>query len=290
MERWRGHYYEHVFTFAQVRVESLMSYPVKGCSGVELDSCRVTAAGLRHDRRFMVVDVEGRARTQREIPGLAAIQPALDEAGDHLTLAAPGVAPLAIPVRRGSRVVPVALFGERYEAVDQGEEARRWLSAYVGGEVRLVRVGPRHRRVTTGAVAGTSGFADSCAIHLISRESVSDLNARLVARGSEPVGVERFRANVVVSGGGEPYYEDRLEAVALGSAWLRYAKPAMRCTVVTVDQGTGRRTGSSLLKALAAYRRHPGGLAFGVKLVVRRPGWADVGDLAGTVSGPARPA
>ena len=67
-----------------VKVVELTYYPVKGCAGVPASEAMVTAAGLAHDRAFMVVGEDGRFRTQRRDPRLALILPGTD--GVHRTV------------------------------------------------------------------------------------------------------------------------------------------------------------------------------------------------------------
>jgi uncharacterized protein YcbX len=46
-----------------------------------------------------------------------------------------------------------------------------------------------------------------------------------------------------------------------------------------VDQETGEKTGPEPIRSLASYRRHPdGGVTFGMKAAVLRPGQVTVGD------------
>ena len=54
-----------------ITVQSLTYYPVKGCAGTSVESARVGATGLEHDRTFMVVDaVDGSFRSQRKTPAI----------------------------------------------------------------------------------------------------------------------------------------------------------------------------------------------------------------------------
>ncbi|MFC7613317.1 MOSC domain-containing protein [Actinokineospora soli] len=112
-------------------------------------------------------------------------------------------------------------------------------------------------------------------MHLLTRSSLDDLNARM----AEPLPVSRFRPNIVVDDLGGPYAEDGLLLAEIGTARLAHCKPAIRCAVTLVDQDKGAKTGKEPLRTLAAYRRHPGGgVAFGTKLSVTRPGAVAVGD------------
>ncbi|MFC7547758.1 MOSC domain-containing protein [Plantactinospora sp. GCM10030261] len=258
-------------------VRQLMFYPVKGCAGVSASAADLTAAGLRHDRTFVVTDPAGAVRTQRRDPRLATIHPSLSQCGTELTLGAPGADPIRVSVDLVSTRRTVTMFGSGHPGIDQGSEAAGWLSRVLGAPSRLVRVPPEHHRVTDGEIAGTSAYADSCAIHLLSLSSVDSLNERLVARGAEPLPVDRFRANILVEGWPEAHTEDHTRRIVIGDGELGYAKLAIRCVVTMVDQHAGRRSGPEPIRTLAAYRRRPGGVAFGVKFAVLRPGRVAVG-------------
>jgi uncharacterized protein YcbX len=140
-------------------------------------------------------------------------------------------------------------------------------------------VPPEHDRVTTGQTPGTAGYADGHAVLMASRASLDALNARLAARGCGPLPMNRFRPNLVVDGWDEPHSEDRVRQVTVGDAQLGYAKLAIRCAVTTVDQAEGVKYGPEPLRTLADYRRAAaGGVAFGAKFAVLRPGKLSVGD------------
>ncbi|MFG2845015.1 MOSC domain-containing protein [Kitasatospora sp. NPDC101155] len=256
-------------------VVELRYYPVKGCAGVVAEQAELTRAGLAHDRSFMVVDTEGVFRSQRRDRLLATVQPTV-LGGDRLALAAPGVEPVEFAVDTEGPRREVRMFDTPYAAVDQGEEAAGWLSEVLGAPSRLVRVPPEHDRVTDGLTPGTSGFADSSAVHLLSRSSLDDFNAR---SDGAPLPVDRFRPNLVVDGWPEPHTEDLLRRFTVGGAELGYTKLAIRCAVTLVDQSTGAKAGPEPLRTLARYRRAAaGGVAFGSKFAVVRPGTLRVGD------------
>jgi uncharacterized protein len=257
-------------------VAELISYPVKGCAGVPLAGAPLTKAGIIHDRTFMVVDADGVFRSQRGDPLLAVVRPAVSADGGLLTLCAPGVEDLNIEVNLGAARRDVFLFGNRYQGIDQGGAAAEWLSSVLGRPTRLVRVPPEHQRVTDGWTPGTSAYADSSPIHAISRATLRELNRRL-AEAAVPM--SRFRPNIVIDGWECPHMEDRARHVRAGNAELGYAKLAIRCAVVLVDQGNGAKAGPEPIRTLAAYRRVPGGgVAFGAKFSVLQTGKLTVGD------------
>jgi uncharacterized protein YcbX len=240
-------------------VVELVRYPVKGCAGTSVSDALLTPAGLAHDRSFMVIGEDGVYRTQRRHPRLALIRPALSADGSRLTLQTSG-SKVSVDVTTSAPRRDVDLFGETFRGIDQGDEAAGWLSETLGTPSRLVRVPPEHDRIADGWTPGPSGYADSSAVHLLSR----------------------LRPNIVVGGDGwaaEPHAEDRARRITIGGAELGYAKLAVRCAVTLVDQETGARQGKEPLRTLAGYRRAAsGGVVFGAKFSVLRPGKLSVGD------------
>ncbi|MFF7010980.1 MOSC domain-containing protein [Streptomyces fimicarius] len=280
-------------------VVDLISYPVKGCAGTSVDSTHLTPAGLAHDRSFMVVSVDGVYRTQRRDPRLALVRPTASADGSRLTLASvepdSGHGVLHLDVTTSAPRREVDLFGATYQGIDQGEDAAAWLTEFLGTPSRLVRVPPEHGRKTDGLTPGTSGYADSSAVHLLSRSSLAQLNTRMAERDAPPLAMDRFRPNLVVDShpegahgedgehgedwAAEPHAEDRIRRMTIGAAELGYTKLAVRCAVTLVDQEAGARGGPEPLRTLAGYRRFSaGGVVFGAKFAVVRPGKLSVGD------------
>ncbi|MEU4984577.1 MOSC N-terminal beta barrel domain-containing protein [Streptomyces sp. NPDC021969] len=274
-------------------VVDLIRYPVKGCAGTSMSEALLTPAGLAHDRSFMVISEHGIFRTQRRHPRLALIRPAVSTDGTRLTLDAADDAgrfdTLCLDVTTSAPRRDVDLFGTAYQGIDQGDEAAAWLSDFLGTPSRLVRVPPEHNRIADGLTPGPSGYADSSAVHLLSRASLALLNRRMAERGAPILPMNRFRPNIVVdsheghdSGGAPaalPHAEDRARRISIGSAELGYAKLAVRCAVTLVDQEAGARRGPEPLRTLASYRRAAsGGVVFGAKFSVITPGKLSVGD------------
>ncbi|RSN66303.1 MOSC domain-containing protein [Streptomyces sp. WAC 04229] len=275
-------------------VVDLICYPVKGCAGTSMNDALLTPAGLAHDRSFMVVSEDGIFRTQRRHPRLALIRPAVSTDGSRLTLdAADGTGPfgtLCLDVTTSAPRRDVDLFGTPFQGIDQGDEAATWLSEFLGTPSRLVRVPPEHDRIADGLTPGPSGYADSSAVHLLSRASLALLNQRMAERGAPSLSMNRFRPNVVVGShdghdhdgvdwAAPPHGEDRARRITIGDAELGFAKLAVRCAVTLVEQEAGARRGPEPLRTLASYRRAAaGGVVFGAKFSVVTPGKLSVGD------------
>lgn len=91
--------------------------------------------------------------------------------------------------------------------------------------------------------------------------------------------MSRFRPNIGAGGWDDPHREDQARRLAIGDTELGYAKLAIRCAVTLVDQAAGIKLGPEPIRTLATYRRAPaGGVAFGSKFSVLRPGTLAVGD------------
>ncbi|MFE7325542.1 MOSC domain-containing protein [Streptomyces sp. NPDC057565] len=267
-----------------ITVRELTYYPVKGCAGTTVDSAQVLGTGLEHDRTFMVVDTaDGAFRSQRTHSSMAAIGVEVLEAGAALALSAQGVEPLRLKVDRDGPRREVSMFDRPLgAAADQGDEVAEWFSDVLGAKSRLVRVAPGFDRDGWGETPGKVNFADAHAVLVASTASLDGLNARITARGdAAPVPMDRFRANIVLTGNDEPHFEDRARRMILGSVELAHSVRAMRCNVPLVDQRTGRRAGPEPVRTLATYRREPeyrNKVSFGAKNAVVREGLVTVGD------------
>lgn len=257
----------------------LFAYPVKGCRGIPLSRARVGERGLDidvgettvTDREWMVVDSDGTFISQRTHPRLALIEPRI--ADGALALAAPEQPPLRVPLARASRATrEVSVWESRVVAHDEGDEAARWLSAFLGASVRLVRFDPATRRpcnpsYTRGTDAHTA-FADGYPLLVIGAASLADLNARLASRGAPPLPMNRFRPNLVLAGL-DAYDEDHLDTIVADAVVLRLVKPCTRCQVTATDQETAA-VGTEPLATLGGYRNNPdlGGVVFGMNAII----------------------
>lgn len=272
-------------------VAELACYPVKSCAGVAVDEFELTAAGPRHDRRFLVVRAtDGRYLSQREIPSMAVVRPRIAPGGDEITFTAPVAEPSTLAVRFDGPRRDVSLFGRWFgTGVDQGDDIAGWLSEVLGQPCRLVRTPPDHDRQGSGANSSPVGFSDSTALLVIARSSLDDLNQRILERGGEPVPMNRFRPNLVVAGWPEPYTEDTVRRMTIADAEIGYAKLCVRCQMPTIEQSTGRWDGPEPTRTLRTYRRDADrGVIFGVKAAVLRPGTIRLGDEV-TVTESVRP-
>jgi MOSC domain-containing protein len=263
-----------------ITLSGLFIYPVKGLKGIALDEARCTDRGLENDRRFMVVDADNVFISQRSHPKMATVWTEI--AGDTLALSAPDMPELAVPLRPADgKQLRVTVWSSACEATGVTAEADRWLSEYLGFGCRLVYMPDDSKRYSNPQYAGQGkrvGFADGYAYLLASEGSLADLNARLGTRGHPPLPMNRFRPNLVVSGGAA-FAEDRWSEIRVGGAVLQAAKPCGRCEVTTTDQASGERLGPEPLATLATFRdSREFGLMFGMNLVTAQGGVVRLGE------------
>jgi len=254
------------------RLAGLFVYPVKSCRGLAVPSATVDALGLVGDRRFLVVDETGRFLTQRSHPRLALVVPALTATTLRLTAAGHGALEVPRTAATPAPALAVTIWrSEHLPAEDCGDDAAHWFSDFLDQRCRLARIGPAFRRPVLKAAARPEdvvNFADAVPFLALSEASLADLNDRLVAQGGEPVPMDRFRPNLVISGCA-PYAEDTWLRFRIGDLAFRHAGPCVRCIITTTDQLTAAR-GREPLRTLATYRRDPAeptDVQFGVNLI-----------------------
>jgi len=105
-----------------LRLTGLTIYPIKSARGIPLEASEVDQFGLRHDRRWMVVNPSGEFLSQRTHPRLALIAPVID--GETLRIIAPEMPPLELPLHPKDIVRSrVAVWRDFYPASWLGENA-----------------------------------------------------------------------------------------------------------------------------------------------------------------------
>jgi uncharacterized protein YcbX len=168
----------------------------------------------------------------------------------------------------------VQLHEDRFPAVVGHDEGDRWFSDFLGESCRLVFMPDEGLRPVDPkwAPGHRVGLADGYPLHLTTEESLRDLNGRL----SRPMSMLTFRPNLVVAGG-HPWEEDEWRILRVGGATLHLVKPCARCSVTTVDQGSGSR-GREPLRTLKTFREWEGKLFFGQNAVMEKASSLRVGD------------
>lgn len=268
-----------------MKLERAFIYPVKSLRGCEVAALELDDLGPVGDRRWMLVDADGRFVTQRQFPKLAVLVPHVS--AEHLQLRCGEVlSPLtprfasSSPRGRG-RQRRVTVWGDSFDAMDCGDEVAAWISDVVGAPLRLVQFAPGVRREVDPRYAADAqtAFADGYPLLVVNLASLDALNAALPT----PISIENFRPNLVVRDA-RAWSEDAWTQLAVGAERFDAVKPCARCVVINVDQRTGEKSDAPL-KALTRLHALPGrGAVFGMNLVHRSRGVVRVGDEVTVVS------
>ncbi len=262
-----------------IALSGINIYPVKGLGGISLDSCETTSRGLKHDRRFMVVDQDHEFVSQREVPKMATVWTEL--VGAQLEFAAPDCAPIYVDAApRATLTRNVRVWSSQVEAHTVSREVDEWLSDYLGFDAHLVYMPDHAERACNPDYAKHNeivSFADGFPFLVTNDASLADLNHRIATNAGAAVPMNRFRSNLVISGAAA-WAEDGWNELTIGSAVFRAAKPCGRCQVTTTDQASGEVRGPEPLKTLSTFRESDKGILFGVNLVPVKLGRVTVGD------------
>jgi uncharacterized protein len=242
-----------------MHIKSIVLYPIKSCKGIEIEKSHVDARGLVDDRSLMVVFENGKMLTQRDRPQLALVQPMLP-GPEILSLSAPEQESISLQMRTTGNERSVTVWNHATTAVDQGDEAAKWFSDFLGTSCRLVRIGKLFERsVEFDDDVAQVSFADHSPMVIATQESLEYLNQHLC----EPMMISRFRANIVLAGCSS-HDEYRWEQVQIGGVTFQVVKDCARCVITCVDQDTGGKGKEPLKTLVAVGRRSDNKAVFGV--------------------------
>lgn len=258
-------------------VSNLYIYPIKSLGGIEVKEANVTSRGLEFDRRWMLVDERNEFLTQRTFPKMSLLRTAirgnelvvyvLGDEGDSIST--------ALRPASGNEIT-VTVWDDVCMAWQLNAELDQWFSRKLDRSVKLVYM-PEHslrqvdQRYATSEEDVTS-FSDAYPILIIGQRSLDDLNQRL----EQPVPMQRFRPNIVFSGG-EPYEEDVMKRFTINGLEFFGVKPCARCVMTTVDQDRGI-AGKEPLATLSQYRTVDHKVMFGMNVIAGGAGIIRVAD------------
>jgi uncharacterized protein YcbX len=200
------------------RLARIVIYPVKSLDGVAVDEARVLPSGaLEHDRRWGLVDAQGKWINGKRTPRIHLLRSTIDPAARKIVLTA------------GGKTGAFNIDAER-------APLEQWLSDFFGLAVRIE--------------ANTdSGFPDDTVAPgptVISTATLADVTTWYSGLDLGETR-RRFRANLEIEDV-EPFWEDRLyseegDAVRfeIGNVELEGTNPCQRCVVPTRSPGTGER-------------------------------------------------
>lgn len=263
------------------RITEIWIYPIKSLAGIRKQKAVVKQKGLQYDRRWMLVDGEGRFLTQREHPKMALFKLAMDK--DYLIISSQSAVagfPQSITLELKDDISgdfsKVQIWDDEVEAVEVSQEYSKWFSEHLMITCKLVFFPESNRRDADPDYAKNNeqvSLADGYPFLIIGQSSLDELNTKL----EQPVSIKRFRPNFVFTNG-LPHEEDMWRNFKIGSVSFEGVKPCARCVLTTVNPETGE-TGVEPLKTLSSYRRKNGKVCFGENLLPRMDGEVSEGDL-----------
>ncbi len=200
-----------------MQVNRLFIFPIKSLDSVELESVRITEGGtLEGDRRYAILDREGKFVNGKRDPRLIPLRSTYDENF------------------REVRIMPPGHSRPEHFCLEEPSLFNRWMSEYLGFHVEL-----HSNRV--------QGFPDD--LEAYGPTIVSEQSLYEIAQWFPPLTVEdtrrRFRANIELRAT-DAFEEDRLfggpeERIGfcLGDIAFLGHNPCQRCAVPSRDLDTG---------------------------------------------------
>jgi len=261
-----------------LQISELYVYPIKSLPGISLTQARVTDRGFEYDRRWMLVDENNIFLTQRVLPEMTQLRPAFEKGGIRITHKTKGDS-FFISFEADVNAVPkqteVVVWDDTCLAAYASDEADKWFSEALGINCRLMYMPEESRRMVDQKYASAdkiTSFSDAYPFMMIGQASLDDLNSRL----ADPLPMNRFRPNIVFTGG-KAFEEDLMDLFRINGIDFYGVKLCARCPIPTINQNTGAR-GKEPLRALVKYRQKDNKVYFGQNLIHSGAGNISVGD------------
>ncbi|HRE67081.1 MAG TPA: MOSC domain-containing protein [Cyclobacteriaceae bacterium] len=239
-------------------------YPIKSLTGIRVKQAWLKPKGLEYDRRWMLIDENGKFITQRENPQMALFDLAIQNQQITIT-SRRNLQQIAVPlsITTGQNLQSV-IWDDEVTTIEPDQQYSQWFSEQLGFKCRLVFFPENHIRDVDPKYAFNKeqvGLADGYPFLIIGQSSLNDLNSRL----ESPLEMKRFRPNFVFTGG-KAYEEDNWKNFSIGSVQLKAVKKCARCVLTTVDPQTGIK-GREPLLTLSKYRKEGNKIFFGQNVI-----------------------
>lgn len=256
-----------------LQLSQIWIYPVKSLGGISLSTARVLPKGLPLDRRWMLVDEQGVAMTQRVYPKMALFKLASDDHQLDITFQQYS---LSVPFREYVKeALTTKIWEDSVHTCEVSRKHSEWFCDMLGVKCKLMHFPEENPRPVEAAYNINDShvsLADAYPFLIIGQSSLDDLNKRL----QDPIPMDRFRPNFVFTGG-EPFEEDNWKDFTIGENKFAGVKPCARCAIPTIDQHTAEK-GIEPTKTLATYRRQNNKIYFGQNVIALEFKTISVGD------------
>ncbi len=254
-----------------ITISELYIYPVKSLAGIKLSTSKLSPIGLQYDRRWMIADEAGKFISQRELAKMATIKTAIVDGGlllscDGSTIKVPSV----VNLTNHSKDKTVTVWKDTFQATHVSKQVDKWLTDVLEQNCQLVYMGDAVQRQVDLDFAPQGqnvNFADAYPLLVISQASLDGLNSRL----KTPVHINRFRANIIVSGI-NAHAEDDWQNISINDVEYKAVKKCSRCIIPSINQETGKQDQVKMLSVLNKYRKQDKKIKFGQNLIFKNTG------------------
>jgi len=256
------------------QLDQITIYPIKSCSGINLQQAHVEVRGFPLDRRWMLIETDGHFISQRTTPQMGQIQ--IQIVDNQLIANYLDHDSLTFDVNTHSlEQVQSHIWKDSLPSYLVSKAVSNWFSKILGRPVHLVFMDqdiarPLVKEQLPNDQAFEVSFADGYPYLLTNQASLDDLNERL----EQPINMDRFRSNLVVNGF-EAFAEDHWKHIRIGDVDFMVVKPCARCQITRINQKTGISS-KEPLKTLATYRKQGRQVMFGMNLVALNQGIIEV--------------
>jgi uncharacterized protein YcbX len=258
-----------------LKISELYIYPIKSLGGVQVNTAVLTDRGFQYDRRWMLVDEQNRFLSQRERAKMALLKVNILSDGLKITNKITG-SEIIIPFTpETEEFVDVVIWDDTCTGQFVSKKADKWFTNVLNINCRLVYMPDKSERQTdlryTPANSFTS-FSDAYPFMIIGQSSLDDLNSKL----DSPVPIDRFRPNIVFTGG-DAYEEDTMDRLVINHIIFHGVKLCARCNIPTINQDDATNS-KEPSKTLATYRFKNNNVYLGQNLISEELGSISVGD------------
>ena len=251
-----------------LRLSEIWIYPIKSLGGIRVKSAKVFEKGLEFDRRWMLIDRDNNFITQRVHHKMALFKLQIQKRWLLPTKFIITFGKDSISLSHNQSFIPkpikAAIWDDQVEVYEVDSHYSNWFSNRLGMQCKLVSFPENNSRLVDERYQINHehvSLADAYPLLLIGAQSLADLNSRL----EKPVPMNRFRPNLVFTGG-TPYEEDQWKGFSVGKNKFAAVKPCARCVLTTVNQDTAEK-GIEPMATLSKYRRQDNKVLFGQNLI-----------------------
>ena len=263
---------------SQINVSNLFYYPLKSGTEIEVKEVEITETGIPNDRVFILLD--------KKTKNFLSIKTNWKVYYIKLMINS-NIAKIVVPnfdktfefdlqgEYDKSSIIEVNYWKNKINGLILNEEINKAISDYLCQEVLLVYAMSKRdlkddkkfkKCVNVNVEKDKTYFTDLAPYHLISQESLNEVNRKLQLKGEDPVKLNNFRPNIVISGCGVPFFEDKCHKIKIGNAIFRRIIGCVRCKLTTFDSDKGKfRTSLEPLETLYENKtdENLGGCVFG---------------------------